>query len=107
MFRHPVCQFEDFAEINRLTRWASMDHSLKAMVPVTQGLSLRGPGEDSETTLTAVKTRLFYKYYAHLSKPTWTGILRDLSHSGVSFECDETIRSSTSEEWVGSSIFER
>lgn len=58
----------------RLNR--DVEHAtLKAMVPVTQGLSLRGPGEDSETTLTAVKTRLFYKYYAHLSKmlePTHT-----------------------------------
>ena len=37
-------------------------------MPVTAGLTLRPPGDDHEQASSAVKTRLFYRYYAYLVK---------------------------------------
>ena len=42
--------------------------TLKAVVLVTEGLVLRPPGDGSEQAGNAVKTRIFYRYYAYLVK---------------------------------------
>jgi len=41
---------------------------LRAIVPVTDGLTLRPPGDESNQASAAVKTRIFYRYYAYLVK---------------------------------------
>lgn len=46
-----------------------LEHAtLKLMVPITDSLALRAAGDEPETSSAAVKTRLFYRYYAHLIK---------------------------------------
>ncbi|WWC73068.1 uncharacterized protein I206_107033 [Kwoniella pini CBS 10737] len=46
-----------------------LDHAcLQAMVPVTEGLVLKIPGEEGDNSQGVVKPRLFYKHYHHLVK---------------------------------------
>jgi neurofibromin 1 len=42
--------------------------TLAAIVPVSDGLTLRPPGDETEQAGNAVKTRIFYRYYAYLVK---------------------------------------
>lgn len=39
---------------------------LRAMIPITDGLTIRSPGDDSEDSQNVAKSRLFYRYYSML-----------------------------------------
>lgn len=39
---------------------------LRAMIPLTDGLTIRSPGDDSEDSQNVAKSRLFYRYYSML-----------------------------------------
>ncbi|OCF79181.1 neurofibromin 1 [Kwoniella mangroviensis CBS 8886] len=46
-----------------------LDHAcLRAMVPLTEGLVLKSPAEETDNSQGKLKSRLFYKHYLHLVK---------------------------------------
>ncbi|WVW79391.1 hypothetical protein I302_101360 [Kwoniella bestiolae CBS 10118] len=46
-----------------------LDHAcLRAMVPLTEGLVLKNPAEETDNSQGVLKSRLFYKHYLHLVK---------------------------------------
>ena len=49
------------------------------MIPITEGLTLKAAGEDSEATQSSVTSRIFYRHYAHLVKILERSHLQDVS----------------------------